>query len=232
MENNKQNPAVETEVEAVLDELEKKDIKKNGKNSAYLEKANYLLEKYKSAMFFVFFQILIILLLIYGYLTTKSDTTVEVMLPKIVKDTDYGKLKIGLNESNELYYKIFGRYIVNDLYNSNESNINDKIIVLKSLIYPEKLPDYEKSIDNFAENIIQNGITVTYKETEGEVNTSNGISNYKSKGVLNIKIGKYSKKEEFCETNIEMFTKNYMLFVNSISRSCRDINSGKKSNEQ
>lgn len=215
-------------VEEILDELEEKDVKKHGEYSAYLEKANYLLDKYRSAMFFIFFQILIILLLTYGYLATKSNTTVEVLLPKIVKDSDYGKLKIGLNESNELYYKVFGYYIVQYLYNANPTDIKDKIITLKSLIYPSKLPQYENSIDAFEKNIINNSITMKYVETESNVSMKDGIANYYSAGVLTEKVGEYSSTKKFCKTNIEMFTKQYMLFVNSISKECKSLDSGKK----
>jgi len=204
-----------------MSKLKNKDVKKNGGKTAYIDRANYLLEKYRAALFFLFVQGLVILYLLFGFLSIKQNTIVEVMLPKIVKDTDYGKLKIGIDTSNDLYYKIFGSYIVEMVMNARKSNIDGKVEVLKKLLFPEVLGEYGKRINSYADFIKKNNADVRYTEYEHSVSTNeNKETTYVSKGLLKIKLGRYPEKKSICETKVKMITKNYMLFVTSFVRKC------------
>lgn len=204
-----------------MKELKDKDVKKNGDTTAYIDRANYLLEKYRSALFFLFAQGLVILYLIFGFLSIKENTVVEVMLPKVVKDTDYGKLKVGINSSNELYYKIFGSYIVSMILNSNSGNIEESIGTLKNLIFPDSFNMYAEKLDSFAAFIERNKASLKYVEYESTTSVdSSGEALYVSKGMIKTKIGDYADKDSVCTTKVRMITKNYMLFVTSFVKSC------------
>ena len=210
----------------LINELEKKVVSKKGKSGAFLDKTNYLVEKYRTALFFIFLQLFVILFLIFGYLSVKSDTVVEVMLPKVIKDTDYGKLKIGINSSNKLYYQIFGSYLVKMLFSSDSSNIDKNILTFKRLIYPENIGKYSKNIEDFKNFVVTNSATLSYLPLEESTKINKkGIAVFSSKGVLGTKIGNYPKKKSICTTKIKMFTKNYMLFVSALDKTCTDINS-------
>lgn len=218
-----------TEAEELLDKYEKKDIEKNGKGSAYIEKTNYLVEKYKTALFFIFVQLLVILLLIFGYLSVKKSTVVEVVLPKIVKDTDYGKLHIGIDTSNELYYKVMGSYIVNTILNTDKNKIEKDSDILKKMMFPEVEKHYEKKIDSYKNFIIKNDAKVKYTEISEKVSISDkGEALFESYGKVNIQLGQYKTKTSLCTTSVKMVTKNYMLFVTSFVKECNDNSSSTK----
>lgn len=215
----------------MIEKYKEKDIKKNGRTSAYIERTNYLVEKYKTALFFIFVQLLVILFLIFGYLNIKSNTVVEVMLPKVLKDTDYGKLKIGINGSNKLYYKIFGSYISEMVLNSNKKNVVQNTDILKELIYPEVLSIYSKKIDNFQRFVVNNDAELKYTQLEESISINeNKEGVYLTKGHLKTRLGVYNEKDSICTVEVKMVTKSYMLFVTSFVKHCSDINNTKEAN--
>jgi len=223
------------EAKKLIKKSKDKDVKKNGPSGAYLDRIDYLVEKYKTALFFVFAQLLVILLLLFGYLNMKSNTTVEVLLPKIVKDTDYGKLKIGLNSSNKLYYKIMGNYISTLMLNSKFDNINENTIEFKKLLYPDVYDKYVKNIDGFKDFIINNKVKLSYKELSSNITMEKGKKAlFSTKGILNMELGSFDKKRQICTTEVEMITKNYMLFVTAFSKTCVKLknNSGNDKNDR
>lgn len=213
----------------LLDKLKKKDLKKNGKKGAYLSRIDYLVEKYKTALFFLFVQMLTILLLIFGYLNIKAKTTVEVRLPKVVKDTDYGVLKIGLNESNSLYYRIMGNYFTESMFNANADNIEERTIEFKKILYPEIYEQYGKNIDEFKNFVVNNKASLSYNELKSDVKINEDKSAlFTTKGVLDIKIGSFGKKQQLCTTKVKMITENYMLFILGFSKTCTNVSETKK----
>ena len=206
-----------------IEKIEKKDIKKNGEASAFVEKTNYLVEKYRSALFFIFFQMFIILFLLFGYLSIKSNTIVEVDLPKIVKDSDYGKLKIGIGVANELYYTVWGRYVVDSVLNIDVKSMDEKLAVLSKMMLPSVLTKYSKKLKDFRRFIADNNAVLKYTSTESSTEIVDGIGVYKSKGVERIKLGEYDEKKQLCDVEVKMQVKNFMLFITSFQRTCQDV---------
>lgn len=214
-----------------LDIIKNAENKKNKRQyTGYLDKVNYLADKYRSAVFFIFLQFFVILFLIFGYLSVKSNIVVEVILPKVVKDTDYGKLKIGINSSNPLYYKVWGEYIVTMLLNSNADNIVENISTFQNIIYPDVYNKYKKDLKKMKDYIIKNDADLKYKEVKKNISIKNGEALFSSSGILTSKLGRYKSKKSNCTVNIKMKTENYMLFVTSFVKQCKNLNieDGKK----
>jgi len=209
---------------SIIEKEEEKAIKKNGKYGVYVEKINYIADKYKSALFFIFLQLMVILILVFGYFTVKEHTVVEVVLPKVIKDTDYGKLKIGINSSNPLYYQVWGRYVSETLFNSNPKNIKKNIEDVKRMIYPEVLEKYSKPLIDFKEFIILNSASLNYQEVKSSIKIlEDNSALFQTEGVLETKIGMYKSKKSFCKTSVKMMTSHYMLFITSFVKKCSPI---------
>ena len=208
-----------------VNEMVEKDVKKNGKKGAYIERVNYLSEKYKSSLFFIFLQLMIIIFLIFGYLGVKENTIVEVVLPKIVKDSEYGKLKIGIGVANELYYKVWGDYITNSILNINKKNVHEHMSVLEKMMLPSVYKEYKNKLESYKSYVITNDAKINYTELESTIKIIDGEAIYKSKGRESIKLGQYKKSNQICNVEVKMKVENYMLFLTSFQRNCADTNS-------
>lgn len=211
-----------------IDKIAKKDTKKNGTKSSYIERTNYLAEKYRSSLFFIFLQFFVIIFLTFGYLTVKKNTVVEVVLPKVIKDSEYGKLKIGIGTANELYYRVWGGFIAESVLNINKDNLDENINILKKMMLPSVLKEYSGKIRSLKKFVIDNRAVMNYSMLESSTVIKDGIGIYKSKGVVGVKLGKYKKKDELCHIEVKMQVKNYMLFITSFVKQCEktEIESG------
>ncbi len=97
---------------------------------------------------------LIVLAISFFYI--KDTTIVKVELPgKLIYK--YSPVVVaGIDGANDIYYKLWARYIINKVANFKAVNVIKKINIVKKMMDPETLALREKKIDNFAKSLTIN----------------------------------------------------------------------------
>jgi len=166
---------------------------------------------------------LIVLAISFFYM--KETTVVKVELPgKLIYK--YSPVVVaGIDGSNEIYYKLWGRYIVNEVANFKSINVFKKIKIIEKMMNPETLALKEKKIDNFAKDLAVNLVNQDFKIDKIKIvrkKIKNGLVNQatlKIKGFAKQTIGKkhFSKS---CSYNLKFEFLEGVLYVKNFGTDC------------
>lgn len=201
-------------------------MKKYGEE--YLDKINDYVDKNKKDTFMVTLLGVIIFLLVIGYINIRSDMVMSITLPKTIKSE--GEVRVGYNKANDLFYQVWGQYIVSQYASLSPSTVSNKLNEILNIVESFKGPLYSPQFQKKVEYIKTNGITQTYIPGKQMVlpNKQNDLTIFHSEGVLEERIGGTIIKSS-CEYNIGMKIDNYTLFIGLINEKCTRIqeNGGK-----
>ena len=202
-----------------IKELEKESEKKiffSGK--VYIDRLMKAIEDNRILAFITLALIIIIFMLIVGYISLSKKISVTIDLPpKIYTE---GKIGVGMYNANALFYKVWGRYIVENLGNYTPYTIHSKVDEIKYLLSPDfflkgseelnALADYAKN------NLITHEFMLTEEKIEGPIYAANGI------GVTTVG-DNLSKVYEKCSYKVKFKISNYRIFVDNLSIKCSPI---------
>jgi len=101
-----------------------------------------------------------------SFMSIKNTVKVKVELPgKLIYK--YAPVVVaGINGSNEVYYKLWSRYIVNEVSNFKSTNIIKKMDLIKKMMSPRILALKNKKLNNFAKDIALNLVDQDFKITK------------------------------------------------------------------
>jgi hypothetical protein len=196
------------------------------KGSKYLDKLDESIEKNQTLLFFAITQLILMLVLVVGYmnLSTKLVSIVE-LPPKLFVDN---KLIIGNASGNETYFKVWGKYILDESSNYNDKNIVEKSKDLVSMLDPELYLDYKVAIYNFRDRVLQNNMKQTFTDNKKgllvTVSPNQNKAVVSKKGLAKQYVGKELIKEKICEYKTELEISRGRLYVTKFKTDCYSDN--------
>jgi len=190
----------------------------------YLDKMDEYIKKNKTLWFFSIFLLIVLFFLTIGYFNIKKNLIVSVELPK-VQLVNGGKVFLGYDKSNYTYYKSWGRYIVYEMGNYTPSNITDKIKDFSFYMEENKFRKYKSSFKKLIKTIKDNSISEEFLLRDDKVSSHTGTTAlYTAVGITNKYIGTITKTTQVCTFKIKFKIKNFNIFLEGYSKSCRDYN--------
>ncbi|MHC3995770.1 TraE/TraK family type IV conjugative transfer system protein [Thiomicrolovo sp. ZZH C-3] len=215
-----------------LIEKSEKRRQKNQKKSPYLVRIDYLVEKYRTALFFVFFQIIVILILTAEIVSVKDRVVMSVNLPKTIHEGDYGQVEVGMNDSNDLFYKVWGKYLIESTAQAKPEEVQENFNELHSMMHRSVATSFKPVLDKYAAYNVKNKITTEFKAEPFKVDRNpdeyddDDIVVVRTGGVQTRKIGRLKKERYSCDYSIAFKTFNYQLFVMGYKRKCEPLDLG------
>lgn len=182
---------------------------------------NYIDTHRKDAMTkLVFVVLLVILALGYFKLSRNMEMTMEV--PPVLRET--GTLKVGYQEANALYYKVWGQYFVDEYASLDYRNAADKLNKLLGMVEAKKAVLYRPKFEKKVSHIKSNKIEQRYTPSSEKVlpNKQDGYAIFHSEGLLEERIGRVTIRKS-CEYNIGLRVEGYSLLFGLISEKCNKI---------
>ena len=194
---------------------------KSGKR--YLDQLDYLIERNRLLIFFVLFQIAVIIMLIIGYLGLKKDLVLRVDIPPKFYQT--GMLYVGSMKANDLYYKVWGEYLVRELANFSPDTIGKHLNNVLYMLDPDKVTFYQHLFAKKLQSVTENQMVREFIPSTVSVESDNGENGTVIvKGVAKENIGNgLSISYKKCTYTLKMKIENYHLFVESIDEQCIEI---------
>lgn len=203
--------------------IKKDEEKRSKRGDAYLDRVSYLVDKYRTALFFIFFQMIVILLLTFGYLSVKQSVIVEVVMPKVVKDSNYGELRVGISSANDMYYKVWGEEIVRLTVNTEPETMQENFNGFYSMLHPKIEKTYRKTFNKFVQQNVTNKITSKFEELKHVIERDGDHVTYSVKGVLQTNVDGFKNEKYLCNYSFGFEIVNYMLFIDQYKKKCEPI---------
>lgn len=198
--------------------------KKNfGKN--YIDKMDYIVERNRMLVFFVFVLIAILIILVQGYLSMRNNLKLTIDLPPKIYVS--GQLQVGGGDANKLYYRVWGEYIARMLGTYSPSTIRTNMQNISYILDPAEEVKYQtafaKKIDFVESNIeVKRSRFYSFKVT-GEPESAD----LTAKAIVKSDIGNGLKVESSdCTYTIGMNTSDYKIYVSKLQEECVVLNEG------
>ncbi len=166
-----------------------------------------------------------LVILAISFMSIKNTVKVKVELPgKLIYK--YAPVVVaGINGSNEVYYKLWSRYIINEVSNFKSTDIIKKMDLIKKMMSPETLALKDKKINNFAKDIALNLVDQKFKITKIKImnkKIKNGLidqATIKIDGFAKQTIGRkhFSKK---CSYDLKFKFLEGVLYVKNFGTNC------------
>ncbi len=160
-----------------------------------------------------------------SFMSIKNTVKVKVELPgKLIYK--YAPVVVaGINGSNEIYYKLWSRYIINEVSNFKSTNIIKKMDLIKKMMNPRTLALKDKKLNNFAKNIALNLVNQDFKITKIKMKNEkmkNGLidqATVKINGFAKQTVGKkhFSKS---CSYDLKFKFIEGVLYVENFGTNC------------
>ena len=211
MKNNKNKS------EYVEKELKKSYYKIIGKE--YVDRIYSVLieNKYLTFMSFIFIVIIVYLLISISKLEEKIKISVEIP-PKIYQT---GKIYVGYEEANDLFYKLWGEYVAREIGNYSPVNIDEKINKVLYLFAPSQIIKAQSDFLKFAKNVKNNLITNTFIPYKTKANKNGEVI---VEGLAHQSVGNNLLNKTFlCKYNMKFKIEDYHLFLYKFITDCKQI---------
>lgn len=192
--------------------------------SKYLDKLDNILHRNKLLWLFFTIQFAVIIILIIGYLNLKGSVVVHVEIPPKLYDS--GQLRIGSKKADKLYFKMWGRYIVEHMASYTPDTIENKYSETLYMLHPAVITKYRSKfinkIDLVKKNLITNKFFLVDFNTYAKDNFSTAI--FKAHGVSKLNVGDgLSIEYQSCTYEVSMKLEGYHLFVDKLEEICKPI---------
>lgn len=154
-----------------------------------------------------------------GLIQVKKNMIMSINIPERIYVS--GKAQIARDKANEVFYNMWGAYIVNEIMgNYDHKNVKEKFQYLLDNISPHATGKYLSSIKSKVKNTTSQLITHRYDEGKDMFKGDEYGMTYISYGRGVKKIGEIEEFEETCEYQVEMSVKNYALQIDRVYESC------------
>lgn len=206
--------------EKKIKEIEQESEKKiffSGK--VYVDRLMKAIEDNRILAFITLAQIIIIFMLILGYIALSKKIVVRVDLPpKLYTD---GKIGVGMYSANDLYYKVWGKYVINELANYDPHTIDTKVKEIEYLLEPDFFTKGSQKLLELARYVKENMVRheflpIRYTLTEDNVFIAEGVG----KSIIGDNL---SVMYEKCTYKVKFSVTDYRIFINNLSIECTKI---------
>ncbi|PAF53813.1 hypothetical protein BKH42_03535 [Helicobacter sp. 13S00482-2] len=166
---------------------------------------------------------LVLFILIYGYFKLSNN------LVALVKMPGYGEIKIAKMQSDPLYFKVWGDYVLSYFANFTSVNIRENIdrglVVFDKDVLIEKKP----AIEAYYQSIITNKITQNFKVRENKVEVKIEDSGHGATvlypGEAIQEISDLATRKKDCFYEMHFFINNGEIIQDALKTNCLDDNS-------
>jgi hypothetical protein len=192
----------------------------------YLDEIGGYIETHKKDAFTKLIFGTLLVLGVIGYMNITKKLTMTMEIPSTIRES--GTLKVGYQDANDLYFKVWGQWFVDEYSSLEPKNASKKLTMLLSLVDAEKAVLYRPLFEKKKNHIKTNKITQKYIPTpSSEVilkNKQNGLTIFHSEGLMIEKIGRVEIRKS-CKYNIGLSVDNYTLIFGLVSEECKKIGS-------
>lgn len=188
----------------------------------YFNKINEYVDTHKRDSYTKLIFGAMLIMLAFGYMGLKSQMVMSMEIPPKLEDK--GTLMVGYDKANQLYYKVWGKYFVDEYTSLSPLNSKGKLNNLLTMVESNKAVLYKPSFQKKMQYIKKNKISQKYKPSTEEVlpEKQSGLWIYHSAGVLEEHIdGVVIRKH--CEYNFGMRVSEYQLLLSLINEKCKKI---------
>jgi hypothetical protein len=188
----------------------------------YLDDIGEYIDAHKKDATIKLVLVVIIVILTLGYFRLSRNIEMTLEIPPILRET--GTLKVGYQEANDLYFKVWGQYFVDEYTSLDHKNASKKLNKLLAMIEAKKAVLYQPKLEKKANYIISNKINQRYTHSDEYIESKiqDGYTIFHSEGLLEERIGRVSIKKS-CEYNIGMRVQDHSLLFGLISENCKKI---------
>jgi len=200
--------------------------KKKGKVSGqrYLDEMGEYVETHRKDAFTKLIFGSAIILLTIGYFNISRSLQMTMEIPPVINER--GKITIGYDSANSLYYKVWGSYFVKEYTSLTPLNAAKKLNHLLSMTQSDKAVLYRKPLEKKAQYIKSNKIQQKYTPNSEKIlaQKQGDLYIFHSEGLLEEKINRVTIKSH-CEYNVGLKVVNYRLLVGLMNEKCKKIGS-------
>lgn len=173
---------------------------------------------------FLILQVVIIALLIIGYMKMINKLEVNIELPSTIEES--GKIIVGKDYANGLFFKMWARQDVETISDFNQKSIFKKIDYLKNRMYPPAWYKYQSVFKTYEKKIAKNLISQKFTFAKENINvktTSSGnaatvnIPGFFSKSID----GDIVTKAKKCSYELGYIIQGGHIYVDSIKTNCK-----------
>lgn len=166
-----------------------------------------------------------LVMLAISFFYIKDTTIVKVELPgKMIYK--YSPVVVeGIDGSNQIYYKLWSRYIINEVANFKSEDIFKKAKIIEKMMDPKTFALKQNKINNFAKNIALNLVSQKYKINKIQITNKkikNGLidqATLKIDGFANQTIGKKHFNKS-CSYFLKFKFLEGVLYVENFGTNC------------
>jgi len=190
----------------------------------YLDEMGEYVETHKKDAFTKLIFGIAIILLTLGYFKISRNLEMSMEIPPQINER--GKITIGYDSANSLYYKVWGSYFIKEYTSLTPQNATKKLNHLLSMTQSDKAVLYRPKLEKKAQYIKSNRINQTYIPNEEKMLAAKqgDLYVFHSKGLLEERINRVTIKKH-CEYNVGLKVVNYRLLVGLMNEKCKKIGS-------
>lgn len=171
---------------------------------------------------FIAILILILIFLSVGYFRLSNNLTTIVKMP------NYGEIKIGKMQSDPLYYRVWGDYVLGYIANFTPTDIKDHIekslVVFDRDVLIEKKPQFEKYYQSIKTNRIVQNFKFNDQNVEINMEDSGGSASVSYEGIATQKISDLAIRKKPCYYKMHFLINNGEIVQDSLKTNCLDDN--------
>lgn len=214
---------IQTPMKSYLPNRKEKKLKKVGEEFISEIDKNRAIVRYLWRIVVVLSISLIVLAISFFYI--KDTAIVKVELPgKLIYK--YSPVVVaGIDGANDIYYKLWAKYIINKVANFKSVNVSKKINIIKKMMNPKTLALKEKKIDNFARSLTINLVDQDFKIDKVKIVSKKMKNNLVDEATLEVEgfakqtVGKkYFNKS--CKYNLKFEFLEGVLYVKNFGTDC------------
>jgi len=190
----------------------------------YFNKINEYVDTHKRDSYTKLIFGIMLIMLGLGYVNLQKNMVMSMEIPPRLEDK--GTLMVGYDKANDLYYKVWGKYFVDEYTNLTPSDAKEKLNHLLAMVESSKAVSYRPLFEKKMQYIKANKINSIYKPSTEKVLTEKqqDLRIYHSEGVLEEHIDKVVIRKH-CEYNFGMRIRKYQLLLSLINEKCTKIGS-------
>jgi hypothetical protein len=188
----------------------------------YYDQIGEYVETHKRDAFTKLLLGILIILLVFGYMRISKNMQMTMEVPATLRES--GKISIGYDSANDLFFKVWGEYFVDEYTSLSPQNVTTKLNHLLSMTESQKAVVYKELLDKKAMYIKKNRISTKYTPNKEIVlpKKQGNLHIFHSEGLLQERIGNV-KINYHCEYNVGLMVRKYRLLVGLLNEKCKKI---------
>lgn len=161
-------------------------------------------------------------ILIYSYFSLSNNLITRITLPP------YGTFDVARMESDPMYYRVWGDFILNYMANFNPQNIEDNIKQGTQVFDHDVLIAKKPEFDAYYQSIKTNQISQQFLFAEADIKIalerSGSLATITYNGVATQNISNLAVRKKECFYQMRFFINDYKIYQEALTTNCLDDN--------